>query len=144
MTPSRETELLDRIDQLQHEKRMLEVELGVVREADKIRRFEDALMLSPSSATILASLHALRGKTLSRERLFAMLYPNGDEPENGKVLEVFVWQIRKKIGKDRIGTTWGVGWFLTEEGIALCDEIAAREYVPPRKSVRHGRREVPA
>ena len=144
MTPAREQELLERIDQLKHDNWLLERELGVVKEADKVRRFRDALCLTPSAATILASLHALRGKTLSRERILAMLYPNGEEPDATKILDVFVWQVRKAIGRSGVGVAWGVGWFLTESGLAECDRIAALEHVPPRLTVRHGRREVPA
>lgn len=142
MTPAREQELLDRIDQLKHSNWLLERELGAVKETDKARRFRDALSLTPSAATVLTSLHALRGKTLSRERILAMLYPDGDEPDAGKVLDVFIWSIRKAIGKGGVGVTWGVGWFLTEAGIAECDRIAALEHVPPRLTGRHGRREV--
>jgi hypothetical protein len=60
------------------------------------------------------------------------------------VLDVFVWSIRKAIGKDGVGVTWGVGWFLTESGLAECDRIAALAHVPPRLTTRHGRREVSA
>jgi DNA-binding response OmpR family regulator len=144
VTPAREHELLERIDQLKHDNWLLERELGAVKEADKVRRFRDALALTPSAATVLTSLHALRGKTLSRERILAMLYPDGDEPDAGKVLDVFVWSIRKAIGKGGVGVTWGVGWFLTESGLAECDRIAALAHVPPRMTARHGRREVSA
>ena len=37
------------------------------------------------------------------------------------MLRVYITKVRKQLGKEAIGTQWGVGYYMTEEGIAKID-----------------------
>jgi len=67
---------------------------------------------------ILELLSLRKGTTLTKEMFLNNLYGGMDEPE-GKIIDVFVCKLRKKLanasgGKDYIETVWGRGYVLRE------------------------------
>ncbi len=67
---------------------------------------------------VLELLSLCKGTTLTKEMFLNNLYGGMDEPE-GKIIDVFVCKLRKKLanasgGKDYIETVWGRGYVLRE------------------------------
>jgi two-component system cell cycle response regulator CtrA len=67
----------------------------------------------------LLELLALRkGSTLSKDAILTQLYGGMDEPESGKIIEVFVCKVRAKLRKanadGHIQNVWGRGYVLQE------------------------------
>lgn len=120
-------------------------ELGLVREAERVSAFKNAWKLTPREAELVDVLYGRNGATASRQLLMDALYQGRDEPEI-KILDVFIAKLRLKIGKPLIGTTWGMGYFLTDAGIAACKQAIATPapvWDARRPCSRQGRREVP-
>lgn len=141
--------LKDRYDELVEENAWLKRELGIIQDAGVVTRLKDVFNLSGTEAKLLAAMHTRGGKTLTKDAAMNILYsdrPN-DEPDR-KIIDVYACKIRGKVrhvtGENAIGTEWGVGYFLTPEGIEAADRAMALEFSPPRTTARHGRREVAA
>jgi two-component system cell cycle response regulator CtrA len=65
---------------------------------------------------MLELLSLRRGAPVSKEQFFNHLYGGIDEPQ-AKIIDVFVWKLRKKLadasnGKNYIETIWGQGYAL--------------------------------
>lgn len=80
------------------------------------------LKLTKKEQAILELMAIRKGRYISKENLLNHLYNGIDEPE-GKVIDVFVCKIRKKMieasgGIDYIDTSWGKGYALIEPQIA--------------------------
>ncbi len=103
-----------------------------------INRFKSAFGLSPKEATVLERLWRAAPRPVSKNDLMDALYnQDADEPEL-KIVDVFLCKVRRKLNKGErrtqpakgpgretawqglIETSWGFGWNLTREGMALC------------------------
>jgi two-component system cell cycle response regulator CtrA len=75
---------------------------------------------------MLELLSLRKGTTLTKEMFLNHLYGGMDEPE-GKIIDVFICKLRKKLandsgGKDYIETVWGRGYVLrepTQDGVKI-------------------------
>lgn len=67
--------------------------------------------LSPRAFDILQTLMENKGRVMSRGRLEESMYSWKDEIDSNAV-EVYIYQIRKKIGSDFIKTIRGIGYIL--------------------------------
>ena len=73
--------------------------------------------LTNKEFTLLELLANRRGRTISKEGIMSQIYSGHDEP-NGKIIDVFICKIRKKLAKirgdggDYIATVWGKGYML--------------------------------
>lgn len=67
--------------------------------------------LSPRAFDILKTLMENKGRVMSRSRLEESMYSWKDEIDSNAV-EVYIYQIRKKLGSDLIKTIRGVGYIL--------------------------------
>jgi two-component system cell cycle response regulator CtrA len=79
---------------------------------------DEPIHLTPKEQTLLESLALKKDHAVSKEILLDKLYGLNEEPE-GKIIDVFICKIRKKIqnasgGKDYIKTVWGRGYTLAE------------------------------
>ena len=91
---------------------------------EKVRQLEQVLRppfiapyewhLTEYETIILSSL--LSAKFISKERLFASLYSDYNEPPSGNVLSVFVVTLRKKLSPFGvvIKNLWGRGYYLED------------------------------
>lgn len=70
------------------------------------------VLLSAREFAVLEALMQRPGALLSRAQLEDKLYGWGEEIESNAV-SVYVHQLRRKLGAERIGTVRGVGYFLT-------------------------------
>ena len=70
------------------------------------------VLLSAREFAVLEALMQRPGALLSRAQLEDRLYGWGEEIESNAV-SVYVHQLRKKLGAERIGNVRGVGYFLT-------------------------------
>jgi DNA-binding response OmpR family regulator len=71
----------------------------------------ERIAVSPSERQILALLIQAGGRTVTRERLVQQLYGLGDGADSN-TLEVHVYSLRKRLGKDLIATVRGIGYRL--------------------------------
>lgn len=67
--------------------------------------------LSPSAFDILKTLMENKGRVMSRARLEESMYSWKDEIDSNAI-EVYIHQIRKKLGSDLIRTIRGIGYIL--------------------------------
>jgi two-component system response regulator QseB len=73
------------------------------------------VLLSAKEFAVLEALMQRPGALLSRAQLEDRLYGWGEEIESNAV-SVYVHQLRRKLGAERIGNLRGVGYFLTPVG----------------------------
>lgn len=104
------------VEERDHYKR----ELGMSASGEQFACVCGRLKLTRCEASIVLALHAKRGRTMTKEALMTAAYQGMDEPVI-KIIDVFVCKARKKIGADKIGTAWGLGYYLTPAGIELVD-----------------------
>jgi len=147
----RDRALRERVEALTEENAWLKRELSIIQDGAKIERIQAVFDMTSLEAKMTLALHARRGQTLTKDGAMNTLYsarPDA-EPER-KIIDVYACKIRKKLrevdgtGGNLIGTTWGVGYFLTAEGIKAVDDALALDYAAPRQTNRHGRREIAA
>ncbi len=66
--------------------------------------------------SILETLALKKGKVVSKEQLLDHLYNDLEEEPGGKIIDVFVCKLRKKLskisGKNYIHTIWGLGYMI--------------------------------
>ncbi len=67
--------------------------------------------LSPRAFEILKTMMENKGRVMSRSRLEESMYSWKDEIDSNAI-EVYIYQIRKKLGSDLIKTIRGVGYIL--------------------------------
>ena len=83
--------------------------------------------------SILEQLALRRGTVQTKEAFLNSLYGGKDEPE-GKIIDVFVCKLRKKLalaGADNIiHTIWGRGYTIDEPSSAHPDELPPRQHLP--------------
>jgi two-component system, OmpR family, response regulator len=72
-----------------------------------------SVILTGREWAVLDLLAARPGAIVSKDRIEEALYAFGSEIESNTV-EVYISRLRKKIGKDRISTARGVGYYLGE------------------------------
>ena len=79
------------------------------------------ISLTNKEYSLLELLSIRRGNTITKEVILNHLYNGMDEPE-GKIVDVFVCKLRKKLGKasgeEYIDTVWGRGYSLKEPLLA--------------------------
>lgn len=114
------------IADLRYQIECLERERLEARAADLADAYRLAFRLTPSQAVILAALRSRAGRVVSRWALFSALYAGREEPEDGKIMDVFMCAVRKRLPPGSIAASWGEGWALTATGIAAVDAAIAR------------------
>lgn len=122
----------------------LKRELGQMRDAERMNHLRNKWGLTGKEQLILDALITRNGATVSVQGIMDAMYNcAADEPEC-KIVNVYICKMRNKMGADMIGTTWGVGYFLTPKGLAACKEAVENPAPPRPSSVRVGRQEVMA
>lgn len=79
-----------------------------------VQRGDDSIALTPKAFALLLLFVENQGRVLTRHALEEHLYGWSGEAESN-TLEVFVSQIRRKLGPDLIQTIRGVGYMLARE-----------------------------
>ena len=78
---------------------------------------ERPVHLTAKEFAILELLAVRKGQVLTKDAFLNHLYGGMDEPD-GKIIDVFICKLRKKLqtvgGSDLIGTVWGRGYILQE------------------------------
>jgi len=88
----------------------------------------DAWGLTKRQRDLFGALIASGPAVLTREAAMSALYAGRDWPECGKILDVLICHVRRKIAPDGFGieTAWGRGWRLDEATRAVfCRPAAA-------------------
>lgn len=76
------------------------------------------LPLTPSEYDLLEALALRKGRVMTKEAIFDVLY-SGEDDRGPKIIDVFVCKLRKKLiaaldGEDPIETIWGRGYLLRD------------------------------
>lgn len=102
-------------------------ELGLVRGQDAEARLSTAYGLTIHEAGVLALLYRRRA-IVPKGQVWDALYSNGQSEPDLKIIDVWICKLRLKLGKDAIKTTWGQGYRLTPEALAICDAIISGQH----------------
>ncbi|HEX2531323.1 MAG TPA: winged helix-turn-helix domain-containing protein, partial [Burkholderiaceae bacterium] len=89
-------------------------DLSLAPESLTVTRGADIILLSARECAILVDLLEHRGTALSRARLEESLYGWNEEVESNAV-EVHIYNLRRKLGKDLIKTIRGVGYLIPKD-----------------------------
>ncbi len=87
---------------------------------DRIVTVDDQpLHLTPKEFAILELLSLRKGTALSKEMFLNHLYSGRNEPEQVKIIDVYLCKVRQKLaratgGEHYIETVWGRGWLLRD------------------------------
>lgn len=103
----------------------LESELGLRRQAELMHALalvgrELSDRRAPSASRILAALYAAKGRPVSTDNLMRAA-PNKGYHEDERlrnIVSVYVYYLRKALGKDAIETVYGFGYRLSAKGMA--------------------------
>lgn len=122
--------LRERLEDLQDEVRELRRELGQITneaEVDAIyRQLKVGGMNRRGSAQVISILYGAKGKPVSRYSLLRAIPTRyGGEPmdREAKIIDVWVSFARKTFGREYLQTVQGVGYRLTDAGMAKVSEI---------------------
>lgn len=114
----------DRCQELEERVRWLEDELGYRHDAREASVVGETFGLTPMETWFALTLYKARGRPVERgwlldSRPYSKAYRS--ECPTINMLRVYIVKVRKGLGKDAIGTDWGSGYYMTEEGIARID-----------------------
>lgn len=124
---SLETQLHEKIDALTEQVAYWKAEAMGNATVDDCNTVAGLFGLTRAEAWIVSHLYALRGKTMSATRICDDI-PGQQSTRLGErnLASVLVHRIRKALGADVIETVRGIGFRMTETGIALCDSTLKR------------------
>ena len=108
----------DLAEQRDHYKR----ELGLMAPIETLDRLARRWTLTPKEAAVLAALHQRKGAFVTRDALLTAIYQGAAGTPEIKILDVFVWHLRRKIGADMITTHRAIGFSLSPAGVAAVNE----------------------
>lgn len=109
-------------EELQHELDMLRREVRGELDVASIGRFCADFGLSGTQARLLAALYCANGRVMSRHALEEATSTKGGYESN--TLSVMISKIRDRIGHGSIETINGLGYRLSEAGLALVSSAA--------------------
>jgi two-component system cell cycle response regulator CtrA len=80
---------------------------------------DEPIHLTPKEYAILELLSLRKGTTITKEMFLNHLYGGRNEPEQVKIIDVFLCKVRQKLarasgGEHYIETVWGRGWMLRD------------------------------
>lgn len=127
-----EKDLRQRIAQLEEQVAWYKSTLGLSMESSKRWHLCHELQLTMLEARVLLFLHDST-RPQSAGYVHAAMYDNAEPSTDIKIVDVYIWKLRKKLGKDIIATVYAEGYKLTDKGRKLVgDKLAAL----PAKAVR--------
>lgn len=95
-------------------------------EAHEVRLAGRTIRLTAREFAVLRLLVLRRGAVVRKQTMLSHLYAQDSEEPDGKIIDVFVCKLRRKLaeagGRDVISTVWGVGYRLdapAEASVAL-------------------------
>jgi len=103
---------------------------GEVQDAAQLRL---AFHTTPIETAILNALYTRKGKVLSKDQLWVIMWPSGNESAQSEVnMRVCIHRLRKKLGsKDSILSSWGHGWALSPDGIKRIESVLHKKGEEP-------------
>lgn len=109
----------DRCESLQAEVEYLKGELGLRSTAAQIDRARCAFDLPPSRAKLLLALVAANGKVLTHAQALDAMPPRTADDERGfDIVKSHISRLRRKLPPSAIANVWGLGYRLTDAGLA--------------------------
>jgi DNA-binding response OmpR family regulator len=116
--------MTDDADRVQYLERTLR-ELTTVPEAMAADRH-----LTPQQSVILGLLLSHRGKVVSREQMMTALYwDRRDDWPEGRIVDVYLSGLRKRLTDITIRTIWGRGWTIDKVPAEPWQPIGDREFL---------------
>jgi len=111
-----------RCEDLEEEVAYLRRELAIANAQDVTDRLRRHFRLSGQQATVLAALYNARGRNLTQDFLEDIAPPIHGHDRQPKHMQVQICNIRNKVGRQAIETSYGAGYRITDLGRLLCDE----------------------
>jgi DNA-binding response OmpR family regulator len=123
-----EMDLYGKIETLQAEVAYWKSEALGNAEIDDQTLFARAFGLARQPVWLLNHLYAKRGRTVTRNHI-AENMPGHVDPDvrDTKIVDQIIHRIRKKLGHEAVQTVWGKGFYLTPEGITMCDNVKGKQ-----------------
>jgi DNA-binding MarR family transcriptional regulator len=113
------------IEDLREQVATLKSKVGLARDIDAAAAFTLAWGLTRQEATLLVHLHQRSGAVTRHSIMDAMYAESPNDEPDMKIVGVFIWKLRRKLGYDAIDTIWGQGYALAADSRRLCDEVKA-------------------
>lgn len=100
-------------------------QLGLAHDATALDNLRNEFGVTPSVARLLASLYRLNGRVMLREMVDDYIPPViGDHQREGwKLLDVYVYQARQKLGDDAILMVPNVGYRMSAKGLSIVGPV---------------------
>jgi DNA-binding response OmpR family regulator len=109
---------------LEAENRRLNAMLGLSFDMDQADHLKAALGVTLQEARIIATLYDFKGRAVSGWRILNSLEDYYTTPRSSeKIINVLVFRIRAKLGRDFIENVWGIGYALSATARARCDAV---------------------
>lgn len=123
-------------EQLEEEVVYLRGELALVQDRRALGFVAATLSLSPNEAILLVAMANANGRVVMRQHLFdAMERADRNYEPAEKNLDVYICRLRKKLPPASIRNSWGIGYSLVGEGLALIRGVMdATPVMPPFQS----------
>lgn len=112
----------DRIAQLEADNAWLRSELGLSIRAGQVHALCRELKVTRAHAYILLALKAAGDRGLTIEQLDDRVPVSQGRPREGFTVRVFIYQIRRRLGREAIDSMAG-GYRLSATGAALLDPV---------------------
>ena len=116
-------------EELEEEVAYLRSELNTVKDERATLAIRRTFDLAPTETAFLLALYNVRGRTVSHWMFDEMVPPTTGRDRDPGVAAVYIWRIRKALGRDAIKSEWGRGYFLTPSGIADVEKALTAEGV---------------
>jgi len=112
---------------LEAENRRLNAMLGLSFDMDEADKLKVGFGVTLQEARLISMLHRFKGKAVSGWSLLDAMAEYYTTPRSSeKIINVLVFRIRSKLGRDFIENTWGVGYNLSLTAVARCDTILSQ------------------
>jgi len=109
---------------LEAENRRLNAMLGLSFDMDDADKLKASLGVTLQEARLISMLHRFPGRGVSGWRILDAMAGYYSTPRSSeKIINVLVFRVRNKLGRDFIKNLWGVGYSLSSSARASCDVI---------------------
>jgi DNA-binding response OmpR family regulator len=111
--------MCDRCEELQERVAWLESELGIRDDGEKVDRLRRAFRVRPAEIRLLLRLYRAGGHLVTHDQLLDAI-PASDHARDrdSNIVRVYVNRLRGGLGQDAILRCYGLGYQLTEVGLA--------------------------
>ena len=115
--------LEERVADLEERVAWLESELGLIESETAVHKLRQTLGFGNAAARLLFALYQAKGRVLTRPFVEDFLGTECVTPR--KLIDLYVYRIRKVLGREALETAWGTGYALSSIGRERVREVLA-------------------